>query len=93
MIPYFSLEMLRALLEWCGGRTPDAEDPYPAWSNPVKTHAASPARIRPSGVGRFGPESSTNERASRPNFWWERPTASPLDKQTACDDAPLGYMQ
>jgi hypothetical protein len=69
MIPYFSLEMLRALLELCGGRTPGTEDPYPAPSNHVKTHATARARIRPSAGGRFRPESSANEGASRLNIW------------------------
>jgi hypothetical protein len=78
MIPYFSVEMLRALLELCGGRTPGTEDPYSALSNPVKTHATARARIRPPRRT-LRPGVLENESACRPNFWPERPASSSLE--------------
>jgi hypothetical protein len=70
MIPYFSLEMLRALLELYGIRIPGMEDPHPVSSNHVKTHATARA-LRPGVLG--------NEEACRPGFWREPHASSPLE--------------
>ena len=61
MIPYFSLEMLCALLQLCDGRIPGTEDPYPASSNHADTHAPYEGVSGLQAGGTARPESSTNE--------------------------------
>ena len=78
MIPYFSLEMLRALLELCGSCIPAIPDMNPVSSNPVKMHSAARASIRSPGGWHCGPESSANASASRPDLACQRPSSAPL---------------